>query len=88
MKTQNFDIERIKRKGLRLKGLLRYDFELESIFKFSLVFMVCFLMPYEYMMSCNMSAIYVPYQKKKMGTKYRWRTCRQWQSRTHHRSQF
>jgi hypothetical protein len=42
--TQNFDIERMKQKGLRLKGFLRYDFELESIFKFPLVFMVCFLM--------------------------------------------
>jgi hypothetical protein len=26
--TQNFDTERMKQKGLRLKGFLRYDFEL------------------------------------------------------------
>jgi hypothetical protein len=30
--TQNFDIERMKRKGLRLKGFLRYDIELELTF--------------------------------------------------------
>jgi hypothetical protein len=32
VETQNFDIERTKRKGLKLKGILSYDFELESIF--------------------------------------------------------
>jgi hypothetical protein len=30
--TQNFNIKEIKRKGLRLKGFLRYDFELELTF--------------------------------------------------------
>jgi hypothetical protein len=30
--AQNFDMERMKRKGLRLKGFLRYDFELELAF--------------------------------------------------------
>jgi hypothetical protein len=58
--TQNFDIGRTER-----KGFLSYDFELESNFKFPLVFMVCFLMQYECMISCNMSALYVPHQKKK-----------------------
>jgi hypothetical protein len=75
--TQNFDIGRLKRKGLKLKGFLRYDLELESIFKFPLVFMVCFLMQYECVMSCNMSALYVPHQNKR-GAKYRWCTCRRW----------
>jgi hypothetical protein len=54
VETQNFDIGRTKRKWLKLKGFLSYDFELESIFKFLLVFMVCSLMQYEYMMSCTM----------------------------------
>jgi hypothetical protein len=85
--TQNFNIGRMKRKGLKLKGFLRYDFELESIFKFLLVFRVCFLMQYECMMSCNMSALYVPHQKKR-GAKYRWLTCRRWQSHIHPHSQF
>jgi hypothetical protein len=65
VKTQNFDIVRTKREGLKLKGFLSYDFELESIFfKFPLVFMVCFLMQYDSMMPCNMSILYVPHQKK------------------------
>jgi hypothetical protein len=46
-------------------GLSRYDFELESIFKFPLVFKVRFLMQYECMMSCNISVLYIPHQKKK-----------------------
>jgi hypothetical protein len=54
----------MKREGLKLKGFLSYDFELESIFKFLLVFMVCFLMQYDSMMSCNMSVLSVPHQKK------------------------
>jgi hypothetical protein len=66
-------------------GFSRYDYELESIFKFLLVFKICFLMQYECMMPCNMSDLYVPYQKKKR-TKYRWRTYSWWQSRTHPRS--
>jgi hypothetical protein len=36
-------------------------------------------MQYECMMPCNMSALYVPHQKKK-GDKYRWRMCSQWQN--------
>jgi hypothetical protein len=54
VKTQNFDIRRMKREGLKMKGFLSYDLELESIFKFLLVFMVCFLMQYDSMMPCNM----------------------------------
>jgi hypothetical protein len=38
--------------------------------KFILIFKVCFLMQYEYMMSCNLSVIYVPHQKKKSLAKY------------------
>jgi hypothetical protein len=36
-------------------------------------------MQYEGMMSCNMSKLYVPYQKKE-GAKYRWCTSSQWQN--------
>jgi hypothetical protein len=36
-------------------------------------------MQYERMMSCNMSALYIPHQKKK-GVKYRWRTYCRWQN--------
>jgi hypothetical protein len=49
---------------LKLKGFLRYDFELELILKFPLVFKVCFLMQYECMMSCNMLALYVLTKRK------------------------
>jgi hypothetical protein len=63
-KTQNFDIGRMKREGLKLKGFLSYDFELETIFKFPFIFRVCFLMQYECMMSCNMLALYVSHKKK------------------------
>jgi hypothetical protein len=63
--TQNFNIGRAKREGLTLEGFLSYDFKLESIFKFPLVFMVFFLIQHECMMSCKMSAPYVPHQKKK-----------------------
>jgi hypothetical protein len=66
VETQNFDIGRMKREGLKLKEFLSYDFELESIFKFLLVFMVCFLIQYECMMPCNKSVLYVPYQKKRL----------------------
>jgi hypothetical protein len=68
--TQNFDIRRRNNEGLKFIGFLRYDFELVSIFKFLLIFKVCFLIQYEYMMSYNMSALYVPHQKKRL-TKYR-----------------
>jgi hypothetical protein len=79
VKTQNFDIERTKWKGLKLKGFLSYDIELESIFfKFPLAFMVCLLMQYKCMMSCNMSVLYVPHQKKSFA-KYIWRTYNRWQ---------
>jgi hypothetical protein len=64
VETQNYDIGRTKREGLKVKGLLSYDFKLESIFKLLLFFMVCFLMQYECMTSCNISALYVPHQKK------------------------
>jgi hypothetical protein len=82
VETQNFDIERSKQEGLKLEGFSRYDFELESIFKFPLIFKVCFLMQYECMVSCNMSALYILI-KRKNGVKNRWHTYSQWQSRTH-----
>jgi hypothetical protein len=66
VKTQNFDVGRMKWEGLKLKGFLSYDFELESIFKFPLVFMICFLMQYKCMMTCNMSVLYIPHQRKKL----------------------
>jgi hypothetical protein len=69
----------MKREGLKLKAFLSYDFELELVFKFPLVFMVCFLMQHECMMSYNMSALYVPHQKKKL-IKYRWCTSSRWQN--------
>jgi hypothetical protein len=49
-------------------------------FKFLLVFKICFLMQYEYMMSCNMSALYVPHQREKVA-KYIWCTCSRWRKR-------
>jgi hypothetical protein len=45
--------------GLKLERFSRYDFELESIFKFILVFKNRFLMQYECMIPCNMSAVLV-----------------------------
>jgi hypothetical protein len=87
VETQNFYTGRRKHEGLNLIGFLRYDFNLELIFKFLLVFNARFLMQYDCMMSPNMSALYVPHKKKKL-TKYRWRTHSRWQGRTHPRSQF
>jgi hypothetical protein len=49
-----------------LVGFSRYDYNLELIFKFLLVFKICFLMQYECMMSYNMLVLYVPHQKKKL----------------------
>jgi hypothetical protein len=72
-KTQNFDTGQRNQEGLSLEGFSRYDFKLESNFKFLLVFDISFLMQYECMMSCNMLTLYVPH-KNKMFTKYRWRT--------------
>jgi hypothetical protein len=51
---------------MELAGFSRYDYELESIFKFLLVFKICFLMQYECMMACNMSSLYIPHQKKSL----------------------
>jgi hypothetical protein len=65
VETHNFNIGQRKHEGLKLKGFSTYDFELESIFKFLLVFKVCFLMQYECMMSCNMSALDVLTKRKK-----------------------
>jgi hypothetical protein len=48
--TQNFDAGRKDHEGLKQKWFSRYDFELESIFKFLLVFKIRFLMQYECMM--------------------------------------
>jgi hypothetical protein len=87
VKTQNFDIRWREHEGLKLEWFSRYDLELESIFKFLLFLKINFLMQHECMMSCNISVLYVLYQKKKL-TKYRCRTYSQWQSRTHPRSQF
>jgi hypothetical protein len=72
METQNFDIGQRKQEGLKLEGFSRYDFELESIFKFPLVFKVCFLMQYESDVMQHVGPIR-PHQKKN-GAKYRWRT--------------
>jgi hypothetical protein len=72
--TQNFDTGRRNHELLKLEGISRYDFELEMIFfSFFLVFKVHFLMKYDSMMSCNMSVLYIPHQKKRLA-KYRWRT--------------
>jgi hypothetical protein len=62
VETQNFDTGRRNHEGSKFKGFSRYDFESESIFlKFRLVFKISFLMQYECIMSCNMSALYVPH---------------------------
>jgi hypothetical protein len=63
VETHNFDIGRRNQEALKLIRFLRYDFELESIFNFLLVFKINFLMQYECMMSCNRSALYVPHKK-------------------------
>jgi hypothetical protein len=47
VETQNFDTKRRNHEGSKLIGLSRYEFELESIFKFLLVFKVRFLMQCE-----------------------------------------
>jgi hypothetical protein len=62
--TQNFNTGQRDHEGLKLEGFLRYDFKLESIFKFSLFFKISFLMQHECTMLCNISALYVPHQKK------------------------
>jgi hypothetical protein len=59
VETQNCGTGRMDHEGLKLEGFSRYDFKLESIFKFLLIFKISFLMQYECMMPCNMSAIYV-----------------------------
>jgi hypothetical protein len=65
VETQNFGTERRNHEGWNLIGLSRYDFESESIFlSFFWFFRICFLSQYECMMSCNMSTLYVPHQKK------------------------
>jgi hypothetical protein len=60
-------------------GFSTSDLNSESIFKFLLVFKIRFLMQYDCMMPCNMSALYVPHKNKKF-TKYRWCTYSQWQN--------
>jgi hypothetical protein len=66
VETQNFNIGRRNYEAVKLVGFSRYDYNLESIFKFLLVFKICFLMQYECMMSYNMLVLYVPHQKKKL----------------------
>jgi hypothetical protein len=66
IETQDFAIGRRNYKAVRLVGFSRNDYDLKSIFKFLLVFKICFLMQHECMMSCNMSVIYVPHQKKSL----------------------
>jgi hypothetical protein len=78
VETQNFDIGRRKHEGLKSIEISGYDFELEVIFKFLLVFKVHFLIQFECMTSCNMSALFVPHQQKKLA-KYIWRTYSRWQ---------
>jgi hypothetical protein len=53
VETQNFNTRRRDHEGMNLEGFSRYDFKLESIIKFILVFKISFLMQYECMMSCN-----------------------------------
>jgi hypothetical protein len=78
VEMQDFDVGRRNYEAVESVGFSRYDYELESIFKFLLVFNICCLMQYQYMMSCNMSAIYVPHKKKV--AKYRWHTLSRWQN--------
>jgi hypothetical protein len=59
-------------------GFSRFDLDSESIFKFLLAFKIRFSMQNECMMPSNMSALYVPHQKKRL-TKYRWCKDSQWQ---------
>jgi hypothetical protein len=65
VRAPNFTIRRKGHVVLKLEGCLRWGFELESIFKFLMIFKVRSLIQYECMMSCNVSALYVPHQKKK-----------------------
>jgi hypothetical protein len=78
VETQNFNTGQRDPEGVKLEGFSRYGFNLESVFKFPLVFKISFLMQYECMIPCHMSALYVPHQKKK-GAKYRWHMCSRWQ---------
>jgi hypothetical protein len=68
VETSNFDIRRRNYEAVKLVGFSRRDYGLESIFffLFLLVFKICFLMQYEYMISCNMCALHVPHQKKRL----------------------
>jgi hypothetical protein len=50
VETQNFDIRRRNYEAVKLVGFSRYDYDLESVFKFLLVFKICFLMQYECIM--------------------------------------
>jgi hypothetical protein len=67
-----------------MNGWSWYDFwdmtsNWNHFFNFLLVFKVRFLMQYECMMAYNISALYVPHQKKRL-TKYRWCTYSRWQN--------
>jgi hypothetical protein len=67
VEMQDFDIKRRNYEAVELVRFSRYDYELELIFlKFLLVFKIYFVIQYECMMSCNMLALYVPHQKKRL----------------------
>jgi hypothetical protein len=68
--NSEFDTKRRNHEVLRLEGFSRYDLESESIFKFLLIFKIRFWMQYECMMPCNMLALYIPRQKKKVPNIY------------------
>jgi hypothetical protein len=44
VETRDFDIGRRNDEAVKLVGFSRYDYILESFFKFLLVFKICFLM--------------------------------------------
>jgi hypothetical protein len=79
VKTQNFDIERTKWKGLKLKGFLSYDIELESIF-LSFPWLSWFASWCNINVWCHATCrSYTFLTKRKRGVKHRCRTCSQWQ---------
>jgi hypothetical protein len=91
VEIQDFDTEQRNLEGLKLIGFLRYDFKIKSIFlSFFLDCKFGQLNGFQSFISlCNMSVqchdnkwSYLSSPQKK-GGKYRWRTYRWWQNRTH-----